>query len=157
MHFFTFFRPFLSLCLPLSVIVQVRTWTPKAGPFHGFLITHNEAISIADYFTVKKEGKAVYRPTVHYAYHPCDDAVLSVHEFAGTDFTGSFKARLVRDDIVDGVDELGVLLMGHKKKSYWWALNYHNFTGRFCEMILQKDFLSEMEGERERGREGVTV
>ena len=23
------------------------------------------------------------RPTCHYAYHPCDDAVLSLHEFAG--------------------------------------------------------------------------
>ena len=28
---------------------RVRTWTPMAGHFHGFLITHGEAISIADY------------------------------------------------------------------------------------------------------------
>src|SRR5665213_221084 len=31
---------------------RVRTWTPMAGPLHGFLITHNEAISIADYYSV---------------------------------------------------------------------------------------------------------
>ena len=36
---------------------RVRTWTPKAGHFHGFLITHGEAISIADYLTVQ-EGRA---------------------------------------------------------------------------------------------------
>ena len=31
-----------------------------------------------------RDGDAVrYRPTVHYAYHPCDDAVLSMHELAG--------------------------------------------------------------------------
>ena len=24
-----------------------------------------------------------YRPTVHYAYHPCNDAVLSLHEMFG--------------------------------------------------------------------------
>jgi homospermidine synthase len=32
---------------------RVRSWTPMEGPFHGFLITHNEAISIADYFTLE--------------------------------------------------------------------------------------------------------
>ena len=33
---------------------RVRTWTPKAGHFHGFLITHSEAISLADYYTVTR-------------------------------------------------------------------------------------------------------
>ena len=56
---------------------------------HGFLVTHNEAISISDYFTVHEGGKAVYRPTCHYAYHPCDDAVLSLHEMAGNAWQAS--------------------------------------------------------------------
>ena len=68
---------------------RVRTWTPMAGPLHGFLITHNEAISIADYYTVVEGGAVRYRPTVHYAYHPCDDAVLSVHELAGRNWHSS--------------------------------------------------------------------
>ena len=42
---------------------RVRTWTPKAGAIHGFLITHSEAISIADYYTVREHGEVVYRPT----------------------------------------------------------------------------------------------
>ena len=29
------------------------------------------------------KGAAIYRPTCHYAYHPCDDAVLSLHEMFG--------------------------------------------------------------------------
>ena len=62
---------------------RVRSWTPKAGPIQGYLITHNESISIADYLTVEKDGEAVYRPTVHYAYHPCDDTILSLHELQG--------------------------------------------------------------------------
>jgi homospermidine synthase len=62
---------------------RVRSWTPLEGPFHGFLITHNESISIADYFTECENGTVQYRPTVNYAYHPCDDAVLSLHELAG--------------------------------------------------------------------------
>ena len=32
---------------------RVRTWTPLAGPFHGFLVTHNESISISDYLTLR--------------------------------------------------------------------------------------------------------
>src|SRR6185437_2748053 len=63
--------------------VRVRSWTPLEGPYIGFLITHNEAISIADYLTVRDGERVRYRPTVHYAYHPCDAAVLSLHEFAG--------------------------------------------------------------------------
>jgi homospermidine synthase len=100
---------------------RVRTWTPMAGPLHGFLITHNEAISIADYYSVTEGGTVRYRPTVHYAYHPCDDAVLSVHEMAGRNWQQQSKQRLMMDEIRTGVDELGVLLMGHKRGTYWYG------------------------------------
>jgi homospermidine synthase len=100
---------------------RVRTWTPLEGPFHGFLITHNEAISIADYFTLAEGGKATYRPTVHYAYHPCDDAVLSIHELAGKNWEAQTTQRLMQDEIISGVDELGVLLMGHERGAYWYG------------------------------------
>jgi homospermidine synthase len=100
---------------------RVRTWTPAAGPLHGFLITHNEAISIADYYSVVEDGAVRYRPTVHYAYHPCDDAVLSVHEMAGRNWQLQPKQRLMMDEIRGGVDELGVLLMGHERGAYWYG------------------------------------
>jgi len=100
---------------------RVRTWTPLEGPFHGFLITHNEAISIADYFTLSQAGAVSYRPTVHYAYHPCDDAVLSIHELAGKNWEAQSTQRLMQDEIVSGVDELGVLLMGHARGAYWYG------------------------------------
>lgn len=100
---------------------RVRTWTPMEGPFHGFLITHSESISIADYFTVIEGGRVVYRPTVHYAYHPCDDAVASLHELAGKNWYAPEKQRLMMDEIVSGTDELGVLLMGNKKGVYWYG------------------------------------
>jgi len=101
--------------------VRVRTWTPLEGPFHGFLITHNESISLNDYFTVCESGSPVYRPTVHYAYHPCDDAVLSLHEMAGKNWRPQKKQRLMMDEIESGTDELGVLLMGHAKGAYWYG------------------------------------
>lgn len=100
---------------------HVRTWTPKAGCFHGFLITHGESISISDYLTHREGEKVIYRPTVHYAYHPCDDAVLSVHELAGHNWRLQETKRILRDEIIDGIDELGVLLAGHKKNAYWYG------------------------------------
>jgi homospermidine synthase len=100
---------------------RVRTWTPQAGPFHGFLITHGESISIPSFLTHREGDKIVYRPTVHYAYHPCDDAVLSVHEFAGRNWRLQERKRILNAEIVEGIDELGVLLAGHKKNAYWYG------------------------------------
>jgi homospermidine synthase len=100
---------------------RVRSWTPLEGPYHGFLVTHNESISIADYLTLKAGESVLYRPTVHYAYHPCDDAVLSLHEIAGRNWSIQPEKRLMMDEIVSGIDELGVLLMGHKKGAYWFG------------------------------------
>jgi homospermidine synthase len=100
---------------------KVRTWTPKAGPFHGFLITHGESISISDYLTHREGERVSHRPTVHYAYHPCDDAVLSVHEFAGHNWRLQETKRILNTEIIAGIDELGVLLGGHKKNAYWYG------------------------------------
>ena len=100
----------------------VRSWTPTAQAQHGFLVTHNESISIADYFTLREKDKVFYRPTCHYAYHPCDDAVLSLHEMAGAQWKPQKMWHiLTEDDIVDGIDELGVLLYGHAKNAYWYG------------------------------------
>lgn len=101
---------------------RVRTWCPTPGPQYGFLVTHNEAISIADYFTLEGGKKLKYRPTCHYAYHPANVAVLSLHELFGS--AGKIQEKLhVLDEseIQDGIDELGVLLYGHKKNAYWYG------------------------------------
>jgi homospermidine synthase len=100
---------------------RVRSWTPLEGPYHGFLITHGESISIADYLTLREGEKIRYRPTVHYAYHPCDGAVLSLHEFAGKNWRLQSQKRLMVDEISEGIDELGVLLMGHARGAYWYG------------------------------------
>jgi homospermidine synthase len=102
---------------------RVRSWCPTPGPQYGFLVTHNEAISIADFFTVRgRKGDVKYRPTCHYAYHPCNDAVLSMHEMFGA----AGKAQPVQhvldeNELVDGVDELGVLLYGHERNAFWYG------------------------------------
>jgi homospermidine synthase len=101
---------------------KVQSWCPTPGPQYAFLVTHNEAISIADYFTVGAGDTPEYRPTCHYAYHPSNDAVLSVHEMFGS--SGNVQKQhhiLDENEIIDGIDELGVLLYGHAKNAYWYG------------------------------------
>ncbi|UOM33968.1 homospermidine synthase [Acuticoccus sp. I52.16.1] len=101
---------------------RVRTWCPTPGPQYGFLVTHNESVSIADYFTVGEGLDPEYRPTCHYAYHPANDAVLSLHEMFGNGgHAQPVKHILDENEIVDGIDELGVLLYGHAKNAYWYG------------------------------------
>lgn len=111
-----------------GIATRVRSWTPLEGPYHGFLVTHGESISIADHLSVYENGRAVYRPTVHYAYYPCDDAVLSLHEISGHAGELQKNTRIMLDEIESGRDELGVLLLGNKlspgnakgKNSVYW-------------------------------------
>ena len=102
---------------------RVRTWCPTPGPQYGFLVTHNESVSIADYFTARDaDGNVVYRPTCHYAYHPANDAVLSLHEMFGNGGTQQPVLHVLDEhELADGIDELGVLLYGHAKNAYWYG------------------------------------
>src|SRR5262249_42419602 len=90
-----------------SYLTQPGAGTQTAQAQHGFLVTHNEAISIADYFTLRENGNVVHRPTCHYAYHPCDDAVLSLHEMSGAAWQRQKEWKILDEhEIVDGIDEL---------------------------------------------------
>jgi homospermidine synthase len=101
----------------------VHSWVPSGGPIIGMVVRHAESFSISDHLTVWDdtiEGRqAVYRPTVHYAYMPCDNAILSLHELTMRNFKLQPKLRIMADEITEGIDELGVLLMGHGLTTWW--------------------------------------
>ena len=104
-----------------GILTKVHTWTPAAGPQYGFLVTHNEAISIADYYTIGEGEAPAYRPTCHYAYHPCDQAVLSLHETLGSGRVQDSFRILDENEILWGADELGLLLYGHGRNALWYG------------------------------------
>jgi len=99
----------------------VRSWTPLRGPMHGYLVTHAESISIADYFSEWQGGQLLYRPTVYYAYRPCDAAMLSLHELAERNWCSPSAAHILKDDIDEGSDALGVLVMCRNRRAYWYG------------------------------------
>ncbi len=113
-----------------GAITRVHSWCPTPGPQFGYLVTHNEAVSISDYYTLGDAAAPDYRPTCHYAYHPCDDAVLSLHEMFGSGRQQTTHHILGEDEIVEGVDELGVLLYGHRKNALWFGSRLSNAEAR---------------------------
>jgi homospermidine synthase len=96
----------------------VRSWVPDME-ITGMVIRHGEAFTIPDHLTVWDGEKAVYRPTVHYAYCPTDAAIASLRELEHRNWDLTENQRIMNDEIIDGNDRLGVLLMGHPYKSWW--------------------------------------
>jgi len=96
----------------------ISTWVPNYC-IHGMLVRHGEAFTLSDRLTVWKKGRAVYRPTVHYAYCPSDSAIASLNELRGYDFKLQPKVRILGDEITSGYDTLGTLLMGHDYNAWW--------------------------------------
>jgi homospermidine synthase len=113
-----------------GAITRVHSWCPTPGPQFGFLVTHNEAVSISDYYTVGDPAAPEFRPTCHYAYRPCDEAVLSLEEMFGQSRRPERQEILTADEITDGGDELGVLLFGHERNALWYGSRLSNAEAR---------------------------
>lgn len=96
----------------------VRSWIP-GQEIVGMVIRHGEAFGISDRLTVWNGKKAVYRPTVHYAYMPCHETISSLHELRARNYDLQPRWRIMSDEITSGEDILGALLMGHKYNSWW--------------------------------------
>jgi len=108
-----------QICLArMGMNTWVRSWVPDYA-IHGMVIRHGEAFTISDALTVWDDGRAVYRPTVHYAYCPCDSAIASLQEMRGYDYRLVARQRILGDEITGGSDILGALLMGHAFNSWW--------------------------------------
>ena len=108
-----------QICLArMGINTWVRSWVPNYC-IHGMVVRHGEAFTISDKLTVWENGKAVYRPTVHYAYCPCDGAIASLNELRGYDYRLQPRYRIMNDEITSGADILGALLMGHAYNSWW--------------------------------------
>jgi homospermidine synthase len=84
------------------------------------VVRHGEAFTITEKLSVRDAaGTTIYRPTVHYAYCPCDAAIASLWELRGNDYRLQPKIRIMTDEITRGADVLGALVMGHPLQSWW--------------------------------------
>lgn len=121
---------------------KCRTYYPN-GVFEGFLIPHEETITIAKSLEVKENGNVIYRPTVMFLYSPCTYASnyfskAKVNEYPEPDLTKPLDCEnengrtiirgyvypenfeiLYQEKIASGTEYVGVLLMGENFEPVW--------------------------------------
>ena len=113
------YGPKNQIMLPqMGMNTWVRSWIPHQE-IVGMVIRHGEAFGLSNYLTVWEKENAVYRPTVHYAYMPCDGTIASLHELRCRNYEMQTSLRILNDEIISGSDILGALLMGHEYGSWW--------------------------------------
>ena len=123
----------------LAVDVKCHTYYPY-GEFDGYLVPHEETITIANSLEVK-DDEEIYRPSVMFLYSPCDYAVKFLKESKVSEFDPTLpntiqvegtKKTLVRgymypdkteiiykEHIKEGTEYVGVLLIGDNFKPVW--------------------------------------
>ena len=107
-----------------SANVRVQSWVPNGGAQSAYLITHHEALSLADLLTVPGEAqdpaRPAYRPTVYYAYAPCEATQASLKKWVADGFIDPGQKRVLRDELVSGEDQLGVLFV-FEGGAFWYG------------------------------------
>jgi len=115
-----------------------KTYYPN-GKFEGFLVPHEETITIAKSLEVKSGEKVIYRPTVMFLYSPCNFAIKYLKQARVNDYLNPDAAKpkdienqiirgfkyperteiLYKEQIKDGTEYVGVLLLGSRFEPVW--------------------------------------
>ncbi len=126
----------------LAADKRCRTFYPGGG-FEGYLVPHEETITIAKGLEIKENDEVVYRPTVMFLYQPCEYACryfkgAKVNEYPnpdpdkpqdcempgmktiirGYEYPERFEI-LYQEKIESGTEYVGVLLVGDKFDPVW--------------------------------------
>ena len=126
----------------LAVEKKCQTYYPN-GAFEGFLVPHEETITIAKSLEVKQNEKVVYRPSVMFIYSPCEFARrylenAKVNDYPEPDINKpldcenqngltivrgyvypKYSEIVYKKKIESGTEYVGVLLIGEKFKPVW--------------------------------------
>ncbi|MBP3338784.1 MAG: saccharopine dehydrogenase NADP-binding domain-containing protein [Lachnospiraceae bacterium] len=111
----------------LAADKKCKTYYP-GGEFRGYLVPHEETITIAQGLEVKENDNVIYRPSVMFIYSPCEYATKYFNN-AKTDDEGENVVRgyeypanfqiVYKEKIKSGTEYVGVLLLGDGFKPVW--------------------------------------
>ena len=126
----------------LAVDTKCCTYYPY-GKFDGYLVPHEETITIAKSLEIKENERGVYRPTGMFSYTPCNSACnylknAKVNEYPEIDpnkpldcenengeiitrgyIYPEYSEIVYKEKIVSGTEYVGVLLMGENFEPVW--------------------------------------
>ncbi len=126
----------------LAVDTQCQTYYPN-GLFSGYLVPHEETITIAQNLEVKNNNKTIYRPSVMFIYKPCPYATKYMKDSKVNNYPHPLKGKpkdiddpngksIIRghiypinseiayqEKISSGTEYVGVLILGKKFNPVW--------------------------------------
>ena len=126
----------------IAADMKCRTYYPN-GSFEGYLVPHEETITIANSLEVVEDNKTIYRPSVMFIYSPCDLAkeylsYAKVNSYPDPDpkkpldCESETEQNIVRgylypkeseivyqEKIKEGTEYVGVLLLGDNFDPVW--------------------------------------
>ena len=126
----------------MAVDTTCKTYYP-AGEFTGYLVPHEETITIAKSLEIVENEKTVYRPSVMFIYSPCDIAKKYLETSKVNDYPNpdpmkpldtenndgktivrghvypSQSEIVYRENIEEGTEYVGVLLLGESFDPVW--------------------------------------
>lgn len=106
-----------SLLLPtVGALSWVKSWTPLGGHGLARVVTHLESVGLSTLLTDEQSG---YRPTCYYAYRPCDGAAAGLERMVAGSWSVGGPEWVAGGEHLEGMDELGALLMGESFGSLW--------------------------------------
>ena len=92
-----------------------RTYVPSTPRMLGMMIRHEECYTISKYLSIKDK----YTPSCYYIYHPNDSSKASIYEVIERNYKYQDNHRLMTNDIIDGLDEVGATLFFNNGMVFW--------------------------------------
>lgn len=104
----------------IGAYTYAQSWIPYVNKYIGNVICHDESYTIGKNLSVlDKTNNIIYKPSVYYVYHPCNEATNSMYELKERNEKYQDKFRLLTDEIITGRDLLGLTYYLGNKKVYW--------------------------------------
>ena len=125
----------------IAADIKCKAYYP-GGYFEGFIVPHEETITIATNLEVKEKDKLVYRPTTVFVYKPCNHAERYLLDNKVNNYPDFDKSKpsdieseelsiirgykypsnaeiVYEENITEGTEYVGVLILGDKFKPVW--------------------------------------
>jgi homospermidine synthase len=110
----------------LCIETQAQSYTPGYGNYLGYLIRHEENITIGETLStyknsLDKDGNKIkeWSPSVYYVYHPSDATMESIYELRERNYEYQQNIRLLTEEITEGADELGLTFFLENGDVFW--------------------------------------
>lgn len=103
----------------MGAYTYAQSWIPYVNKYIGNVICHDESYTIGKNLTIKNKKNIVYKPSVYYVYHPCNEASNSIYELKERNEKYQDKFRLLTNEIISGRDLLGLTYYLGNGSIYW--------------------------------------